>query len=270
MELNDVILNTISPQLSREAVRCPSPREKIQQIRKSLHLNAVEEKRLARDKYEAIVRKKGRRNWTSWAMELEGAFMDCEYLNVAGYNDAKAREDFIKCLCASSVPWVASCGVSFSVTHEMTKEEDRASLEDREASPTEIQCVICLETVSEPCELRPCRHLTFHYPCIDRWLRSDGRRRSCPICKATVSSVAFGSEQNPQCREYFTGDSDSESEGEGEGESEDARRLRRQTAQDELVGLDVRRHVYRRMLYSMHVGSNRYSGYQSGEGLFAP
>ncbi|KAF4594923.1 hypothetical protein GQ602_000536 [Ophiocordyceps camponoti-floridani] len=129
-ELNDIILNTISPQLCREAARCRSPREKIQQIRKSLHLDGEEEKRLAREKYQAIVAKKGRRNWTSWAMEFERAFLDCKDVNVEGYNDAKARRDFIKCLCASSVPWVASCGVSFSVTDEMTKEEDRASLEE--------------------------------------------------------------------------------------------------------------------------------------------
>ncbi|KAF4594922.1 RING finger domain protein [Ophiocordyceps camponoti-floridani] len=120
-----------------------------------------------------------------------------------------------------------------------------------EASPTETQCVICLDAISEICELQPCRHRTFHFPCIDHWLRSD-TRRSCPVCKTAVSRVAYGPVGDLQSYEY----------GAGEGEGEGGRRLRRRRRVEEPAGLAFRRHVYRRMRYSMHVGSNLRSGYR--------
>lgn len=43
-------------------------------------------------------------------------------------------------------------------------------------------CSICLETVSKPGRILPCRH-AFHEACIARWLHD---HEQCPLCRATV------------------------------------------------------------------------------------
>ncbi|RCI12645.1 hypothetical protein L249_0168 [Ophiocordyceps polyrhachis-furcata BCC 54312] len=91
------------------------------------------------------------------------------------------------------------------------------------------------------------RHESFHFPCIDHWLRVD-ERRSCPVCKATVSRVEYG--QDGLGCEYRP--------------LSLRRRGRRRvpTETDEPDGLTFRRHVYLRLRYSLYMGSNRHSGYR--------
>ncbi|KAM3499282.1 hypothetical protein MY10362_007454 [Beauveria mimosiformis] len=50
-------------------------------------------------------------------------------------------------------------------------------------------CVICLEDVSEPCELAPCGHCNFDVGCIGSWLAVS---RRCPLCKALVDRIIRG------------------------------------------------------------------------------
>lgn len=48
-----------------------------------------------------------------------------------------------------------------------------------------VSCVICLNSISERCFAKPCRH-SYHYMCILKWL---GVRQSCPLCNAHVSEL---------------------------------------------------------------------------------
>ncbi|PTB44513.1 hypothetical protein M441DRAFT_350549 [Trichoderma asperellum CBS 433.97] len=50
-------------------------------------------------------------------------------------------------------------------------------------------CVICLDTVSDVCELLPCGHDSFDYVCILNWLYD---KPLCPLCKRDVTKVQRG------------------------------------------------------------------------------
>ncbi|RDA91839.1 hypothetical protein CP533_3664 [Ophiocordyceps camponoti-saundersi (nom. inval.)] len=116
-----------------------------------------------------------------------------------------------------------------------------------DSDETDIICVVCLDNVSEPYRLQPCLHRSFHFPCIDQWLRVD-ERRSCPVCKATVSRVEHG--RGGFERLYVPSGIQRQ------------RRRRVPAERDGLVGLSFRRLVYLRLRYSLYIGSNRYSGYR--------
>lgn len=53
-------------------------------------------------------------------------------------------------------------------------------------SEEEHECVLCLETLDEGCEMRQllCGHM-FHRQCVDEWLQ---RKRTCPMCQADVTT----------------------------------------------------------------------------------
>ncbi|KAM3456412.1 hypothetical protein MY3296_001691 [Beauveria thailandica] len=51
------------------------------------------------------------------------------------------------------------------------------------------RCVICLDNVSDPCELGPCGHHSFDGGCIDTWIAV---RPRCPLCKAVVHEIIRG------------------------------------------------------------------------------
>jgi E3 ubiquitin-protein ligase RNF5 len=48
-----------------------------------------------------------------------------------------------------------------------------------------MECVICLETITEDGVVTTCGHL-YHWRCLFRWL-STGQNNTCPSCKATVT-----------------------------------------------------------------------------------
>ncbi len=53
-------------------------------------------------------------------------------------------------------------------------------------------CVICLDTVSDPCAALPCGHTHFDFVCLASWLQ---QHPSCPLCKATVLKVRYADAQ---------------------------------------------------------------------------
>ncbi|KOS17596.1 putative RING finger protein [Escovopsis weberi] len=50
-------------------------------------------------------------------------------------------------------------------------------------------CVICLEAITERCELNPCGHSNFDYNCLLNWLLE---KQKCPLCKADAVEVYHG------------------------------------------------------------------------------
>ncbi|KAM0665825.1 hypothetical protein ACQRIU_005169 [Beauveria bassiana] len=54
---------------------------------------------------------------------------------------------------------------------------------------SEDRCVICLEDISDPCELAPCGHYNFDVGCIGTWLAVS---RRCPLCKVLVNQIIRG------------------------------------------------------------------------------
>ena len=51
----------------------------------------------------------------------------------------------------------------------------------------ECMCCVCLEVFEEETELTrlACKH-SFHSQCIHPWLRQQGLKACCPLCKAAV------------------------------------------------------------------------------------
>lgn len=45
-------------------------------------------------------------------------------------------------------------------------------------------CVICLDTITEPCVGVPCRHANFDYLCLLSWLE---QQPNCPLCKCAMT-----------------------------------------------------------------------------------
>lgn len=118
-------------------------------------------------------------------------------------------------------------------------------------------CIICLGDLSERCEARPCRHDSFDYHCLITWLQE---RENCPLCKSHVIEVHYElSENGTQSKVYKlpeqTKNPVDNRAGDGSSRSPPPQLRRRDGYED--VAIRTRRAVYRRNLYSLHVGSNR-------------
>lgn len=141
-------------------------------------------------------------------------------------------------------------------------------------------CVICLDPIAEPCEVQPCQHRNFDYLCVLSWLCD---HPTCPLCKASVQQVRHETRGRTEttaihhpCRESDgpTGSSTSRPRYRPLVRSLDglsARNGRRGrlrgplSAQQPAAISDPvrrRREVYRRLLFSKHVGTNRLSHYR--------
>ncbi|KAJ6783984.1 hypothetical protein PWT90_07647 [Aphanocladium album] len=57
------------------------------------------------------------------------------------------------------------------------------------AHPEEDCCVICLDAISDPCELVPCGHAHFDLPCATTWFAG---HTACPLCKRHVGKILHG------------------------------------------------------------------------------
>ncbi|KAK8050186.1 RING finger protein [Apiospora phragmitis] len=138
-------------------------------------------------------------------------------------------------------------------------------------------CVICLDTISEPCGAQPCKHSDFDYLCLLSWIQEQPR---CPLCKADIREVRYDFDDLARPTSWKTYKVPEPPKVERVVASVPRRPRpprrnvpyytapRRQQsvdlvppgAEDEAVLL--RREVYQDQLYSLHVGSNRVSQYR--------
>ncbi|KAK3321549.1 hypothetical protein B0H66DRAFT_173942 [Apodospora peruviana] len=140
-------------------------------------------------------------------------------------------------------------------------------------------CVICLDTISEPCTAHPCGHVHFDFLCLLSWLQ---QRASCPLCQSAVYKVCYTNDEKIESV-YRVPNAPKRRENDERENRSDTRPLRRGAAQEEGQSLGPhdrqrqrraaagapsplgdaiqrRRHVYRRQLYSLR--SNRRSQYK--------
>ena len=141
------------------------------------------------------------------------------------------------------------------------------------------QCVICLSTISEQAIATPCRHSSFDFLCLVSWLQE---RSACPLCNAEVETVvynrgskgdelqtykvaqvpprqpqseSFSSSNLPETPHLFSRPRRYRNQRPRHVES----RLQFRSSEAALLR---RRQVYRKQLYSHHVGSNRLSHFK--------
>lgn len=152
-------------------------------------------------------------------------------------------------------------------TLQNTREEVPATQQKQHVKGTADCCVVCLDDISEVCEVIPCHHRNFDFLCLVSWLE---RSPKCPLCKAVVSKVIHGFD-GPDTKTYVVPKPapDRQPSVTFARESYRPRRRRRMHQQVEPTSepassddLVRRREVYRHNRYSKHVGSNRVSRYQ--------
>ncbi|CAI7628688.1 unnamed protein product [Penicillium viridicatum] len=129
-------------------------------------------------------------------------------------------------------------------------------------------CVICLDTITEPCVAQPCQHANFDFLCLVSWTEQQPK---CPLCKIDLTAVQYdlNATQGPKLYKLpppsatfpkasvTTRPRPSNRYGPRGG-----RRPPPPTRPQPDDPLERRRNVYRNQTYSMRVGSNRLSQYR--------
>ncbi|OTB00807.1 hypothetical protein M426DRAFT_324044 [Hypoxylon sp. CI-4A] len=142
-------------------------------------------------------------------------------------------------------------------------------------SPDETCCVICLDSITEVCEARPCSHRNFDYLCLLSWLE---QQTKCPLCKSNIEEVWYDFESDKpdaKSRVYLVPQPKEPSKKTTQSQARPfhprnvfprPNRRRHEEPPPGRVTADEailrRQHIYRNQLYSLHVGSNQRSGYR--------
>ncbi|KAJ5334962.1 hypothetical protein N7452_007365 [Penicillium brevicompactum] len=139
---------------------------------------------------------------------------------------------------------------------------------DEEKDAVANPCVICLDTITEPCVAQPCHHANFDFICLLSWLE---QQQKCPLCKIELTAVQYElkAPQGPKLYKLPTPETQSSTAPPTPRFPRGSRGGRRggrrppcppRPSPDE--PLERRRNVYRHQTYSMRVGSNRLSQYR--------
>ncbi|KAF2685699.1 hypothetical protein K458DRAFT_16216 [Lentithecium fluviatile CBS 122367] len=128
-------------------------------------------------------------------------------------------------------------------------------------------CVICLSSITERAITVPCNHCMFDFICLVSWLQ---QRSACPLCNSQITAVQYDWVSPTDFKTYAvqrtSQPTPSIEAGLGYSRHELPRRSRTIHRSYEQPQPDIavlrRRHIYRNKLYSLHVGSNPFSGYQ--------
>lgn len=119
-------------------------------------------------------------------------------------------------------------------------------------------CIICLEPITERAVAVPCNHLAFDFICLLSWIQEIPK---CPLCKTDVTEVQYEFQGPNDFKTYRVPTQQSLKRN-----TNATTRRNDRAANAPLVQIDpslrTRRQVYRESLYSLHIGSNRHSGYQ--------
>jgi Ring finger domain len=132
-------------------------------------------------------------------------------------------------------------------------------------------CVICLDRVSEKAIALPCGHDQFDFPCLGTWLQ---QQCVCPLCKTEVKAIRYDITK-PDNYKIFNLPNE-ELPRRSSSEIEQRRRQHRPAAvtpfwrayspdnQDQQeAAVNFRRRIYHDRLYSLHVGTNKFSRYRN-------
>lgn len=154
-----------------------------------------------------------------------------------------------------------------------TSRQSASDSDNPDAAAAEC-CVICLDSISDPCAALPCSHAHFDFLCLLSWLE---QHPNCPLCKANVYKVRYADAQNGEniyrvpnaTRSRDTPGTDERAVGRNQSYIDplSVRRftshrdvLRRHARQrgpppTESEAIQRRRHIYRHELYSLRMSS---------------
>lgn len=150
-----------------------------------------------------------------------------------------------------------------------TSRQEAADSEPADAGNAHDCCVICLDSISDPCAALPCSHAHFDFLCLVSWLE---QHPNCPLCKANVYKVRYLDSQEGESvyrvpNAARTRDSTGRDEHVAGQTHIDPAFRRRFTSQNGLLrqtdrrcprsppspdeAIQRRRHIYRHQLYSL-------------------
>ncbi|KAI0121966.1 hypothetical protein F4814DRAFT_195058 [Daldinia grandis] len=168
-----------------------------------------------------------------------------------------------------------SADIQSQVLHHTLAEVALSRRHSEADNPNETCCVICLDSITEVCEARPCSHRNFDYLCLLSWLE---QQTKCPLCKSNVDEVWYDFESDSpdaKSRVYLVPPPKASSKQplrpharihQPRNVFPRPNRRRFEEAPPQRVTVDEailrRQDVYRNQLYSLHVGSNHRSGYR--------
>jgi hypothetical protein len=156
---------------------------------------------------------------------------------------------------------------------------------DEEKDAVANPCVICLDTITEPCVAQPCHHANFDFLCLMSWLE---QQQKCPLCKRNYTFYEFNftniatgkidlaavqydlkAPQGPKLYKLLPPSAKPSAAPPASrsqrGSRNGPRGARRPSGPPRPAPDDPiqrRRNVYRNQTYSMRVGSNRLSQYR--------
>ena len=173
----------------------------------------------------------------------------------------------------------------------------QSTLDETSHNTAADPCVICLENVSEKATAHPCKHDNFDFICLASWVQE---RSSCPLCKwcheyveyrsitrdlgkAVITAIHYGPEGKPKVYKIDADNATSnknvcsassilpsstwiqqfrgnQRHASRQSITRGRKRPRLPSPSNEAM-LSRRRRIYELNLYSLHVGSNRLSGY---------
>ncbi|KAI0023993.1 hypothetical protein F4780DRAFT_687095 [Xylariomycetidae sp. FL0641] len=168
-------------------------------------------------------------------------------------------------------PEVSTSDIQSKVLQNTLAEVASRNPSAAEGDKNETCCVICLDSITEVCEARPCQHRHFDYLCLLSWLE---QQKNCPLCKSDITEVLFDFDhEGPGSKKaYFVPRPKDKVEAHAPPNSRERypnrRPIRpprdqgphRPASEDE--ALLRRQRVYREQLYALHVGSNPRSRYR--------
>lgn len=145
---------------------------------------------------------------------------------------------------------------------------EEISLRDSSNNDAADCCVICLDTISEKAQVQPCSHASFDFLCLVSWLQE---RAKCPLCNAAVSSVLYDLSSSNEPKDYNlhppapapAQKSISTDAYAGRQHFRPRRGYRDAPPPTPDEALTKRREIYQHNLYSLHVGSNRFSRFRN-------
>ncbi|KAF9701882.1 hypothetical protein EKO04_000879 [Ascochyta lentis] len=137
---------------------------------------------------------------------------------------------------------------------------------------SEDTCVICLSPVTERAITVPCNHYSFDFVCLVSWLQE---RSTCPLCKTEITAVQYDWRSPDNFKSYSIRRTHTPRDQPTTTDQRDSslfapyglpsrRRCTRRPFSPPVDDPAIRKRceVYRNRLYSLHVGSNPFSGYR--------
>ncbi|KAF2665079.1 hypothetical protein BT63DRAFT_84440 [Microthyrium microscopicum] len=130
-----------------------------------------------------------------------------------------------------------------------------------ETPKTTDDCAICLAAVSERAIAVPCNHCCFDFLCLASWA---AEQPTCPLCKTALTAIEYDWTSPTDFKIYLIPTPQTTPQHRAPARGRPSRRRPHDANDTEVdTALIRRRNIYTYQRYSLHIGSNRHSGFRN-------